>query len=99
MEVPNLVFQALGMPVGIVELLIACGIATAASTAPLTPGGISVFETTILATLAVLGIGAEAAIPILGYRLFNFWLPIPLAAIFYPTLRLGSRRYARGSGA
>src|SRR5215212_9294299 len=40
-----------------------------------------------LATLALLGVGSEAAIPILGYRLFNFWLPIPLAAVFYPTLR------------
>ena len=49
------------------------------------------FETmngSMLATLALLGVGSEAAIPILGYRLFNFWLPIPLAAIFYPTLTL-----------
>ena len=33
------------------------------------------------------GVGSEAAIPVLGYRLFNFWLPIPLSAILYPTLR------------
>jgi glycosyltransferase 2 family protein len=32
-----------------------------------------------------------AAIPILGYRLFNFWPPIPLAAVFYPTLRCNGR--------
>ncbi len=42
----------------------------------------------MLATLALFGVGAEATIPILGYHLFNFWLPIPLAAVFYPTLRL-----------
>ena len=40
----------------------------------------------MLATLARLGVRSEAVIPILGYRLFNFWLPMPLAAVFYPTL-------------
>jgi uncharacterized protein (TIRG00374 family) len=82
-----LVFLALGVPVGAGELLVAYGIATAAGALPLTPGGIGVFEATMLATLAVFGVGSEAAIPVLGYRLFNFWLPIPLSAILYPTLR------------
>ena len=82
-----LVFVALGVPVGAGELLVAYGIATAAGALPLTPGGIGVFEATMLATLAVFGVGSEAAIPVLGYRLFNFWLPIPLSAILYPTLR------------
>jgi uncharacterized membrane protein YbhN (UPF0104 family) len=27
---------------------------------------------------------------VLGYRLFNFWLPIPLAVLLYPTLRFGA---------
>jgi uncharacterized membrane protein YbhN (UPF0104 family) len=44
----------------------------------------------MLATLVLLGVGSEAAVPILGYRLFNFWLPILLATIFYPTLRCGA---------
>jgi glycosyltransferase 2 family protein len=52
----------------------------------------------MLATLALLGVGSEAAIPILGYRLFNFWLPIPLAAIFYPTLRRAGRDRALRGG-
>jgi hypothetical protein len=50
---------------------------------------------TMLAILALLGVGSEAAIPILGYRSFNFWLPIPLAAIFYPTLWLGAGRFSK----
>ena len=91
-----LVFLALGVPAGAGELLVAYGIATAAGSLPLTPGGIGVFEATMLATLAVFGIGAEAAIPILGYRLLNFWIPIPLAALIYPTLRI--RKTERGSG-
>jgi uncharacterized protein (TIRG00374 family) len=82
-----LVFRALGVPADPVVLLVAYGVATVAGSLPLTPGGIGVFETTMLASLALLGVGLEAAVAILGYRLFNFWLPIPLAAILYPTLR------------
>jgi glycosyltransferase 2 family protein len=87
-----LVFAALGVPASPILLVVAYGVATALAAIPLTPGGIGVFETTMLATLALLGVGSEAAIPILGYRLFNYWLPIPLAAIFYPTLRRAERR-------
>lgn len=82
-----LVFAALGVEADPILLLVAYGVATAAGSIPLTPGGIGIFETTMLATLALLGVGPEAAVPILGYRLFNFWMPIPLAAVFYPTLR------------
>ena len=82
-----LMFDALGVGADPFVLLVAYGVATTIAALPLTPGGIGVFEVTMLATLALLGVGTEAAIPILGYRLFNFWLPIPLAAVFYPTLR------------
>jgi glycosyltransferase 2 family protein len=85
-----LMFEAMGVPASPLVLIVAYGVATSIATIPLTPGGIGVFETTMLATLVLLGVGSEAAIPILGYRLFNFWLPIPLAAIFYPTLRYGA---------
>lgn len=81
-----LVFRALGIPAGIVELVVAYGFATAVGAIPITPGGIGVFETTIISILALLGVSAEAAVAVLGYRLFNFWLPIPLAAVLYPTL-------------
>jgi glycosyltransferase 2 family protein len=86
-----LMFEAMGVPASPLVLIVAYGVATSIATIPLTPGGIGIFETTMLATLVLLGVGSEAAIPILGYRLFNFWLPIPLAAIFYPTLRYGAR--------
>jgi uncharacterized protein (TIRG00374 family) len=82
-----LMFAALGVRADPLVLLVAYGVATTVAAIPLTPGGIGVFEATILATLSLLGVGPEAAIPVLGYRLFNFWLPIPLAAVFYPTLR------------
>jgi glycosyltransferase 2 family protein len=86
-----LMFAALNVAADPLVLLVAYGVATALAAMPLTPGGIGIFEATVLAALAVLGVGPEAAIPVLGYRLFNFWLPIPLAAVFYPTLRAASR--------
>jgi uncharacterized protein (TIRG00374 family) len=86
-----LMFHALGVQAGTAELLVGYGIATAAGALPLTPGGIGVFEATMVATLAVFGIGAGAAVPVLGYRLFNFWLPIPLYVILYPGLRKPGR--------
>ncbi len=86
-----LMFAAMNVEADPLVLLVAYGVATALAAMPLTPGGLGIFEATMLATLAVLGVGPEAAIPVLGYRLFNFWLPIPLAAVFYPTLRSASR--------
>ena len=86
-----LMFDALGVAADPFVLLVAYGVATTIAAIPLTPGGIGIFEVTMLATLALLGVGSEAAIPILGYRLFNFWLPIPLALVFYPTLRCNGR--------
>ncbi len=93
-----LMFAALGLAANPFVLLVAYGIATTLAAIPLTPGGIGVFEATMLATLALLGVGSEAAIPILGYRLFKFWLPIPLAAVFYPTLRHSGQDHSLGRG-
>jgi uncharacterized protein (TIRG00374 family) len=93
-----LMFEAMGVAADPLILLVAYGVATTIAAIPLTPGGIGIFEATMVATLALLGMGAEAAIPILGYRLFNFWLPIPLAAIFYPSLKLKDAGQDRSLG-
>ena len=90
-----LIFVFLGVPTGGIELLVAYGVATTLGSLPLTPGGLGVVEATMIGTLALLGAGPEVAIPVLGYRLFNFWLPIPLAAVLYPTLHVGSAKYVR----
>lgn len=62
---------------------------------PITPGGLGVVEAVLTATLV--GFGAPRGVAILGvisYRLVNFWLPIPLGAAAYLSLRLrpGTRR-------
>ncbi len=85
------VFLALGVEFGVVGLLVAYGVATAFGNLPITPGGLGTFEAAMLGTLALLGYGPDAAIAMLGYRLFNFWLPIPLAVLLYPTLKFGVR--------
>lgn len=54
----------------------------------LIPGCVGAFGTTIPVVLARFGVGAKAATPISGYRLFGLWLPAPLTAVFYPTSRL-----------
>jgi hypothetical protein len=59
---------------------------------PLTPGGLGFVEAGLAATLAVSGIGAgEALLATLAYRLFSFWLPIPVGAVAY----LVHRRWLR----
>lgn len=90
-----IIFVAFGVDVNLLHLLVAFGIATTFGSLPLTPGGIGVFEASMIGTLTLLGAGYEVAIPVLGYRLFNYWLPIPLALILYPTLHLGASKYTR----
>jgi uncharacterized protein (TIRG00374 family) len=73
-------------------LVVAFGLANVLAAIPITPGGLGVVEAVL--TSALVGFGAPRGAAVLGvvvYRLVNFWLPIPLAAVFYPTLRAASR--------
>jgi uncharacterized protein (TIRG00374 family) len=89
-----LVFSALGLSIGPGSLLVAYAVAQVLAALPFMPlGGLGVAEGALVSLLALLGMSpAETVIPVLGYRLFNYWLPIVLAAIFYPTLRLGAKK-------
>jgi uncharacterized membrane protein YbhN (UPF0104 family) len=86
-----LLLVALGVAATSSMLLIAHGVATALAAIPLTLGGIRAFEVTMLATFVPLRADGEVMIPVLGYRLFKLWLPIPLAAVFYLTLQCKGR--------
>jgi uncharacterized membrane protein YbhN (UPF0104 family) len=56
-------------------------------------GGLGAAEGVLVSLFALLGTSAAVTvIPVLGYRLFNYWMPILLAAVFYPTLRLGAKK-------
>ena len=75
------VFLALGVGFGPAELLVAYGIATVVGNLPLTPGGLGTFEATMLGTLALLGYGPEAAIPVLGYLDDLVLVPLGIALV------------------
>ena len=80
---------AFGYRVGLDGLVISYGLANVLAAVPLTPGGLGVIEGVLTATLV--GFGTPRAAALLGvvsYRLVNFWLPIPLGALSYLSLRV-----------
>ena len=55
---------------------------------PLTPGGLGIVEGAMVSALVGFGTVASAALfDVIGWRLLEFWLPIPLAAICNLSLR------------
>lgn len=84
--------RAFGPTLNPVDVLVAFCLANILAVIPLTPGGLGFVEATLIATLVGFGLGrSEAAIAVVTYRLAQFWLPIPLGALSYATLRLGPR--------
>ena len=79
---------ALGTIVSPIDLLVAYGLAQVLAVIPITPSGLGVVEGVLIPTLTGFGVPQEAAIlGVLGYRLVNFWLPIPVGGIAYLSLR------------
>jgi uncharacterized protein (TIRG00374 family) len=74
-------------------LLVAYGLAYVLAAIPVTPGGLGIVEGVLVPSLV--GFGATRAVAIvavIGYRLVNFWLPIPIGAGAYLSLRTRSDR-------
>lgn len=81
---------AFGYQIGPDGLLVAYGLAYVVAAIPVTPGGLGVVEAVL--TSMLVAFGATRGIAVLGvvsYRLVNFWLPIPLGAAAYVSLRMG----------
>lgn len=85
---------ALGYTADPFTLFVAYGIANILAAIPITPGGLGVVEATAVTALVSFGATNNVAtLGVLGWRLVNFWLPIPTGAACYLSLRLprGSR--------
>lgn len=86
-------------------LILAFSIAHVLSALPITPGGLGLVEATLTSTLV--GFNTPRGIAILGvigYRLINFWLPIPVGGLTYLSLHVdpghidtSRRRFGRRS--
>ncbi len=80
---------AFGYRLGIDGLIVAYGLANVLAAIPITPGGLGVVEAVLTTSLVGFGVPRDVAIlGVISYRLVNFWLPIPLGAAAYLTLRL-----------
>ncbi len=85
---------AFGRFVNPVELFAAYGIANVAGALPVTPAGLGVVDSVAPLLLVSFGVTRSVAtLGVLGWRLVNFWLPIPVGAIAYVSLKV-----PRGAG-
>lgn len=70
-------------------LFVAFGLANVLAAIPISPRGLGVVETVLVTSLVGFGAPSNAAVlGIAAYRLVNFWLPIPLGALAYLSLRV-----------
>jgi uncharacterized protein (TIRG00374 family) len=85
---------AFGRLVNPVELFAAYGIANVAGALPVTPAGLGVVDSVAPLLLVSFGVTRSVAtLGVLGWRLVNFWLPIPAGAAAYVSLKV-----PRGAG-
>jgi uncharacterized protein (TIRG00374 family) len=71
------------------SLIVAFCVAMVAAAIPVTPGGLGVIELSLASMLTFFAVGAAAAIAVPIYRIAAFWLPIPLGAVAFASLRIG----------
>ncbi|HWG12306.1 MAG TPA: YbhN family protein [Streptosporangiaceae bacterium] len=85
---------AFGGLVNPVELFAAYGVANVAGALPVTPAGLGVVDSITPLLLVSFGVTRNVAtLGVLGWRLVNFWLPIPAGALAYVSLKV-----PRGAG-
>ena len=83
---------AFGAHVRPAEVLLAYVVAQAFAIIPITPGGVGFVDAGLTALLALVGVPADTAlIGTLLYRLFSFWLPIPLGVLAWAGWRTTRR--------
>ncbi|HET9648711.1 MAG TPA: lysylphosphatidylglycerol synthase transmembrane domain-containing protein [Microlunatus sp.] len=87
--VVGILLVAVGHPLSIGRLLTVYGIANLLAVVPLTPGGLGVVEAAMVSALVGFGVPSTAALLVtLGWRLLQFWLPIPTSGLTYLSLAM-----------
>jgi uncharacterized protein (TIRG00374 family) len=91
-------FAAVGVGVPWRGLLLAYGAGQLAANLPITPGGLGVVEGSLTIALVAYG-GSESSTvaAVLLYRIFQFWIPLPIGWVAWATLALRHRREIRRS--
>jgi uncharacterized protein (TIRG00374 family) len=90
---------AVGEHLSVGPFLTVYGLGSILAILPLTPGGLGIVEGVMIPSLVRLGVpSASALIAVLGWRLWKFWMPIPLAGLCYLSLRLGELRQMKAIG-
>jgi len=85
---------AFGRLINPAELFAAYGIANVAGALPVTPAGLGVVDSVTPLLLVSFGVTRNVAtLGVLGWRLVNFWMPIPAGALAYASLKV-----PRGAG-
>jgi uncharacterized protein (TIRG00374 family) len=81
------------------EVLLAYVVAQAFAIIPITPGGIGFVDAGLTTLLVLIGIPTDTAlIGTLLYRLFSFWLPIPIGVLAWAGWRIRSPHPRAGHG-
>jgi uncharacterized protein (TIRG00374 family) len=86
---------AFGTYMNPIYLFVAYGVGNVLAAIPLTPGGVGLVEAAVPALLAGFGLRhpeGVAYIAVIGWRLVSFWLPIPIGAAMYVSLRVDRQR-------
>jgi len=86
-------FAAFGHILGIGAILTVYGLGTILAQLPLTPGGIGIVEGVMVPAFVAFGAPASIAVlGVIGWRLLEYWMPLPLSLVAYTSLRLGPLR-------
>jgi uncharacterized protein (TIRG00374 family) len=77
-------FLAVGHHQKLGSLLVAYALANIAAAIPITPAGLGFVEATLIAVSVGFGAPRQVAVvAVLGYRIVNFWLPLPVGLYAY----------------
>jgi uncharacterized membrane protein YbhN (UPF0104 family) len=89
----GVLLAAFGERLPIASLFFAYGLAAILNAVPLTPGGVGIVEGVLVPVLVGLGVpGGRAVLGVTAWRLVQFWMPIPIAALAAATLLRRRRR-------